>query len=137
MFTVKFTCTQASQHVIAITEPPAGLRALDAARTELGPEIVRVEHPLGFYRWDVVCDLSEEQARRASHQFGEKWGACVRALPGALNGCVIYRWKRHPHVANYAVLEYDIDYAAAVEGWLEAGAPTEWLPPKEAEAEAA
>jgi hypothetical protein len=133
MFTVKFSCVQASKHVIEIIHPPAGLQALDAARAALGPDIVRVEHPQGFYYYDVVCDLTEAQARLAPHQFAGHWDATVKVLPGALNGCVIYKWRRHPRIATCATLDYEIDRAAAVEGWLAAGAPSEWIPPKEPE----
>jgi hypothetical protein len=129
MFKVTFCCISAGKHVISISNPPAGLKAIDTARAELGPDIVKVRLQGGYYEYEVMCDVTEAQARRAPHQFGEKWGACVRVLPGALNGCVVYRWQRSPHVDTIAVMSPIIDREAIVEGWLSAGAPTEWVPP--------
>jgi len=137
MFRVAFHCASCCDYVINIDTPPAGLRALDAARAALGPDIARVERPLGFYQFDITCDVTEAQARRAAHLFADSFGASVCARKGALNGCVRYRWRRHRDDASLAVLEYEIDRQAAVEDWLAAGAPSEWLPPEEGPAEAA
>jgi hypothetical protein len=136
MFTVKFVGLNANSHVVCIQEPPAGLSALDAARAQLGSDILTVEPPLGFYKYEVTCSLTEEQARQAPHQFSNHWGACVRVLQGAFNNCVLYAWNRLQSDSTCAMLSYDVDRDTIVEAWLEAGAPTDWVPPQEETTEA-
>jgi hypothetical protein len=136
MFSVKFTCVQANHHIICIEEPPAGLSALDAARAQLGSDIRTVAPPLGFYKYEIACSLTEEQARRATNQFGKQWSTCVRVLRGAFNNCVIHTWNRLQSNPTCATLDYNIDRDTIVEAWLDAGAPNLWVPPQEEPTEA-
>jgi hypothetical protein len=116
---------------VSIDKPPAGLRALDGARAQLGPQIKYIAEPLGFYRFEVRCDVSEEQARRAcsvSGVFGYTFKAEVVVPPATLNQYVRVNWRPLPDNETIAACDYDIDAAQLVEDWIAAGAPLKWEP---------
>jgi hypothetical protein len=131
MFKVTFITTTSFGYVVSIDNPPAGLRALDGARAQLGPQIACVSEPLGFFRYEIQCNVTESQARKAcsaSGAFGYAFGASVVVPREALNQYVRVNWRPLPDAANIAACDYSIDAAQLVEDWLAAGAPLEWTP---------
>jgi hypothetical protein len=131
MFSVMFRGSSCCDYVVEIADAPAGLRALDGARAQLGPQIAHIAEPLGCYRFEVCCAVSEEQARRAcsaSGAFGYAFKAEVVVPRAALNRYVLVNWRPLPDNETLAACDYDIDAAQLVEDWLAAGAQAEWTP---------
>jgi hypothetical protein len=129
MFFVTFRCEAYASCIVEI-RPMAGLKALDAARAALGPDIARVERRQEFTQLVVKCELTEMQARKAA-QFADSWETVVTVPPRSLNRYVVYGFVRSPAEPTCARISCDIDGNAVVEDWLRAGAPPEWEPSKE------
>jgi hypothetical protein len=136
MFIVTFRSQHIDQYVIRFSSPD-GLRALDEARAKLGPAIEYVTHPFaGFYRFEVCCDVTDEQARRAffaSGVFGESCQETVIVPPESLTRYVGVEYKLWGETA--ADCDYSLDAERLVEDWIAAGAPLKWEPPGITEAE--
>jgi hypothetical protein len=130
MFVVTFRSQHIDQYVIRFSSPD-GLRALDEARATFGPEIEYVTHPfVDFCRFEVCCDVTDEQARRAffaSGAFGESRQVTITVPPEALTKYVGVEYKLWGETA--ADCDYSVDARQLVEDWLAAGAPLKWEPP--------
>jgi hypothetical protein len=131
MFSVVFRGEHGNMHVVSIERPPAGLRALDGARAQLGPQVTHIEEPLGYYKYELACSVSETQARRAcsaSGAFGYDFGVSVVVPRAALNTYVLVRWRPLSTSETIAACDYGIDARQLVEDWINDGAPLEWTP---------
>jgi hypothetical protein len=131
MFTVTFRAPSIDAYVIR-TSAPDGFRALDAARAQIGPQIDYVaQAAYGLCRFEICCDVTEEQARRAffaSGVFGESRTATVLVPAEALNRWVVFSWRLMPGSDTIAECIISCRHSAIVEAWLTAGAPLEWTP---------
>jgi hypothetical protein len=128
MFSVEFRSDSGDGCVVRMAEPSAGLRALDAARNQLGADIVRVERRRAFEKFTAKCSLTEEQARRAYSRFADSWDVTVVVPPHALNGYMTCSYVRAPGESTCARIDCDVDAERLIEEWLAAGAPWNWTP---------
>jgi hypothetical protein len=130
MFIVTFRSNSVA-YVIDFAHPD-GLRALDNARAILGPQVDSIMRPSShFCRFEICCDVSEAQARRAfvkSGVFGEARQAAVTVPPEALTQFVTAEWRLQPGSETRAECTPRIRCADIVEAWITAGAPLEWSP---------
>jgi hypothetical protein len=131
MFIVEF-CSQSLYTYIVKVAPPDGLEALDAARDALGPQITYVKCPKsGVSRFEVVCDVTESQARQAcsaSGAFSKSRQATVSVPSQALNRWAQFSWRCLPGNVTIAECVPGLDYKRVVEAWLSDGAPLNWTP---------
>jgi hypothetical protein len=130
MFIVNFRCNSVA-YVVDFSYPD-GLKALDSARVALGPQIAYITRPSShFCRFEVCCDVTEAQARRAfvkSGVFGESRQATVTVPPESLTKFVQVSWGFMPGSDSRAECLPSINCADIVEAWLADGAPLEWTP---------
>jgi hypothetical protein len=130
MFIVTFRSNSVA-YVIDFASPD-GLKALDAARSVLGPQIDYIARPASnFCRFEVCCDVTESQARRAfctSGVFGESRQATVTVPPESLTKFVQVSWGFMPGSDSRAECTPIIACDRIVEAWINDGAPLEWSP---------
>jgi hypothetical protein len=130
MFIVSFTSMSVA-YVIDFAHPD-GLRALDNARAVLGPQVDYIARQEShFCRFDVCCDVSESQARRAFAQsgaFGENRQVKVIVPAESLTRFVSAEWRLMAGSETIAECQPVIRYADIVDAWLSEGAPATWTP---------
>jgi hypothetical protein len=131
MFIVTFRCKEVVAYVIDFASPD-GLKALDSARAVLGPQVNYIaRQSSNFCRFEVCCDVSEPQARRAVVQsgvFGESRQATVTVPPESLTKFVQVSWGFMKGSDSIAECLPNINRTQIVEAWIEDGAPLEWTP---------